>query len=465
MTQVLRPSRGGMQPKWVARLNRANGLVPPNTLAFSPAQGNAIRIGDPVVTVNRSGLAFGTPSSANYWRASNVKILSNLDSFTFGVVFETTVAAVTSGYTVFGERGSSGNDILKIVQGESGISNNGISVVIRNAAGTLTRLVSSIVTNDGMPHTVIVVKRAANDWRLYIDGVLAATNTTNLPGSGFTALTPLNIANDVQDSKGFSGVNLAFAMPGYSYSAAEAAALSRNPWQLFENRRRTLISVAGSAADTSLAGGLTAAGTLTGALSTSIPLSVGINAIATMAGALTTGITLGASLSAAATLAGQLSTIISLDTNMHVSSSLSGTLTDEVVPPDPRYARPSTDLMAGAWLPSSGSSLSAMLDEPSADSADFIYTESPSVCVVALNPVVDPGTSAGQVVRYQLWSATGEDVRVRFMQGATVIAAWIEYGLPATPTIFAKTLTPSECDALVPTSGVFYDLRFEFEAL
>lgn len=114
----------------------------------------------------------------------------------------------------------------------------------------------------------------------------------------------------------------------------------------------------------------------------------------------------------------------------------------------PRFARPSADLSAGAWLPSSGSSLYAMIDEPSADSSDYIYTNAAGSCEIALNPVTDPNTSTGQVFRYQVWSALGDGVTIALMQGATVIASWVHPSLPTIPTIFARHLTALECDSI-----------------
>lgn len=129
--------------------------------------------------------------------------------------------------------------------------------------------------------------------------------------------------------------------------------------------------------------------------------------------------------------------------------------------PDPRYARPSADISAGAWLPSSGSDLYAMIDEVAPDSADYMYTDSPSVCEIALGPVVDPGTSSGQAVRYQLWDDTAGAMEVRLLQGATVIATWAHATTPTTPQVFERFLTVLECDSITD----YTDLRLEVEAL
>lgn len=129
-------------------------------------------------------------------------------------------------------------------------------------------------------------------------------------------------------------------------------------------------------------------------------------------------------------------------------------------PPEARYARPASTVIPGAWLPSSGDSLAAMLDEPSADSTDFIYTNTPGTVELALNPVVDPGTSKGQVVRYQASSETGNGLIVKLKQGDVDIAEWRHAVLPSAPTVFAQPLTAPQCDCITD----YADLRLSFEA-
>ena len=130
-------------------------------------------------------------------------------------------------------------------------------------------------------------------------------------------------------------------------------------------------------------------------------------------------------------------------------------------PSDPRYARPEGDVTAGNWLPSTGTDLFAMIDEATADSADYIETYTAGACEVALNNVDDPGTSSGQVVRYQAWSDTASGLTVHLKQGAAIIASWTHAALPASPTMYEQNLTAMECDAITD----YGDLRFAFVAL
>lgn len=112
----------------------------------------------------------------------------------------------------------------------------------------------------------------------------------------------------------------------------------------------------------------------------------------------------------------------------------------------PRYARPITDVAAGSWQPSvPGASLASMVDEPSADSSDYIYATSPGSCEIALAPVQNPNSITGQVFRYQMWSPFGNGATVRLMCGAAVIAEWVHASLPTVPTIFPQTLSAAQC--------------------
>ena len=122
-------------------------------------------------------------------------------------------------------------------------------------------------------------------------------------------------------------------------------------------------------------------------------------------------------------------------------------------------AKPSSDVLAGAWLPSVGSTLYGAIDEVSADASDYIYTSSASTCSLGLSPAVDPLTSTGQVVRYQAWSPLGNGLTVRLKQGTTTIASWTHAVLPLTPTIWSQPLSAAECDAITDYTALRLDLE------
>lgn len=126
-----------------------------------------------------------------------------------------------------------------------------------------------------------------------------------------------------------------------------------------------------------------------------------------------------------------------------------------------RYARPMTAIASGCWLPSTPAApLYSMIDEATQSATDYIYANGACTCEVKLNPVVDPLTSNGQVVRYQAWSPEGNGVTVSLMQGETVIASWEHAVLPLTATIYVQALSAEQCDSITN----YADLRFRFSA-
>jgi hypothetical protein len=125
-----------------------------------------------------------------------------------------------------------------------------------------------------------------------------------------------------------------------------------------------------------------------------------------------------------------------------------------------RFARPSSDLSAGAWTPSTGSDLYAMLDETTASDTDYIETTTASTCEVALNAVTDPATSSGQVITIRAQSANGNNLVATLKQGATTIATRTFTSLGASWADYTITLSGAECDAITD----YADLSVTLEA-
>lgn len=110
-------------------------------------------------------------------------------------------------------------------------------------------------------------------------------------------------------------------------------------------------------------------------------------------------------------------------------------------------ARPESDISAGPWLPSSGSDLFAMIDEETASTADYIYTDEPGECSMALSDTVFPG-GATQTFSFQAKSTTSSTITVTLKQGSTVIATWSQ-SLTPTDTIYSRNLSAGEIALLV----------------
>lgn len=124
-----------------------------------------------------------------------------------------------------------------------------------------------------------------------------------------------------------------------------------------------------------------------------------------------------------------------------------------------QYARPTSDVSAGTWTASTGSDLYAMLDETTANDADYISTVNASICEVALGSLTDPASSTGHVVRYRIAADSG-GIIVRLRQGTTTIASWTHNPAPSSLTTYAQTLTGGEADSITDYSA----LKLQFEA-
>lgn len=73
-----------------------------------------------------------------------------------------------------------------------------------------------------------------------------------------------------------------------------------------------------------------------------------------------------------------------------------------------QFSRPSSDISAGSWTPSTGSTLYTLVDETSADDGDYVLTTSSlSEFRVGLSAVSDPGISTGHILRFRHRVAPG----------------------------------------------------------
>jgi len=124
-----------------------------------------------------------------------------------------------------------------------------------------------------------------------------------------------------------------------------------------------------------------------------------------------------------------------------------------------QYARPVSDVSAGGWTASTGSDLFAMLDETTADDADYITTTSATTCEVALGSLSDPAVSTGHIVRYRISGDAG-GIIVRLREGGTTIASWTHNPAPASLTTYEQTLSSGEANSITNYAA----LKLQFEA-
>jgi hypothetical protein len=108
----------------------------------------------------------------------------------------------------------------------------------------------------------------------------------------------------------------------------------------------------------------------------------------------------------------------------------------------PTLGRPASDTRTGQWSPSSGTTLSGVLDEAVANDGDFISVTALSSCEVLLTETSYPGT-AEQTISYRASSATGNGLSVTLTQNGTPIASW-SHALSSTLTTYTQTLTAQQ---------------------
>jgi hypothetical protein len=126
-----------------------------------------------------------------------------------------------------------------------------------------------------------------------------------------------------------------------------------------------------------------------------------------------------------------------------------------------RYARPASDVSNSGWAASTGSDLYAMLDEVTSDTGDYIHAETAgAIAEVKLNAVQDPGTSNNHTIRYVISSANGNTINLKLKQGASTLDTWSETSVPATPTLYERSLSGAVIDSITD----YGDVRIEMEA-
>ena len=137
-----------------------------------------------------------------------------------------------------------------------------------------------------------------------------------------------------------------------------------------------------------------------------------------------------------------------------------GWLNETVVTVVYQYARPSSDIVANGWLPSTGSDLYAMLDETAADDADYIYSPGNPTTEqfeVRLSVAADPLSSSNHTITVRLQAiAFDTNFDLNLVQGTTVLDSWTENVTEAAGAVTReRTLSGAVTDSITD----YFDLR------
>lgn len=120
---------------------------------------------------------------------------------------------------------------------------------------------------------------------------------------------------------------------------------------------------------------------------------------------------------------------------------------------------PNADASAGSWVPSTGTNLYAVIDEPTASDTDFASSSSVGSSPMTLlleTTGAAPGVTTGHVVHYRI-RGTGT-LLVELLQGGTTIASWTHSPAPSTYTTYDQTLSGAQAAAI--TNYANLKLRF-----
>lgn len=185
-------------------------------------------------------LSFRGVVTTDYVTVKSGAILSGLKNLTIFAKInpnQLPSAGVTGSWTIYGERASSGNDILKLELGNAGVGGSSVGalrLVYRDDAGTLNRFgTGTTVPSINVWHDVALVKLGTTV-NFYIDGVFISTNTLTASDTFTNANIQSRIAGDVADSLGnFPGLISEVLLWTRGLNSQEIKDLYSNPWLMY----------------------------------------------------------------------------------------------------------------------------------------------------------------------------------------------------------------------------------------
>lgn len=117
------------------------------------------------------------------------------------------------------------------------------------------------------------------------------------------------------------------------------------------------------------------------------------------------------------------------------------------------FLRPASDVNAGLWTPSTGTTLYETVDEITPSDVDYMRSDdspSASPATIGLQPGTDPSESSFHIVRYRYRKSGGGTVNLNFAlyEGATVRAQWSHTDVSDTYTTGEYVLSAAEADSI-----------------
>lgn len=172
----------------------------------------------------------------NYYTVKSGTILGGQASFSViaGAALLSTHNTTGGGsYTIYSERATSGNDILKLCMSTGTANTSPINFTYRNDAGTLIQPKSASNSNDGLFHVYALTKNGSgsNNANVFTDGKNVATASWNTNDTFTNASIKSTIGGDVGDTtSGYPDYIHFVYLYNISLSTAIISSLSADPY-------------------------------------------------------------------------------------------------------------------------------------------------------------------------------------------------------------------------------------------
>lgn len=208
----------------------------------------------------------GKASSTNNTRLtwSTTPVATTAQGYAMLVVANPAAASTLRRAFILGDESASAytQSALAFNSGKTSSSTSGVFACFEYSSGFKTSADSSAGVIDGGWHVFIANRTAANDMRLYVDGVDKTASSTSVAGISLTAAVKLHGSAGSTDQGYAQDIALACVFTR-SLSLGEIAMLGANPWQIFAPRRITIPTAAAAAGVPTLSASTYVTGSLT----------------------------------------------------------------------------------------------------------------------------------------------------------------------------------------------------------
>lgn len=249
MAIILRKTRQLWKPPLGARINSSHPLAQGLIGAWLMNEGggataydisgknNNGAINGPTWTASKLGRGLSFNGTSAYIQVSTSGLVTGVNwTILAYVIIPSGTTAPSGGRSIYAERASSGNDIVKLDCMGFAYTHQA-DVVIRNDSGTLLFVHGVKAIDDGNPHLIVATK-AGTAITLYIDGKV--DNTGVWAGADtYTNAIQTRIGGDAGDPSAlFSGsISFVESFKGIALSAAEVQQLYAQPFCFMQPRR------------------------------------------------------------------------------------------------------------------------------------------------------------------------------------------------------------------------------------